>query len=93
MLQVHPGQSEAFLDAAAPAPIHLPNHKSATEKHPSFAREQISKLSQTGAARLWPFQRPPKVVLPLGVAANAAGKLRLVLDGGYVNLWAEYRPF
>ena len=80
----------SFLDADTPQPIHLPNHRSisSTPEHAAFTAEQISRLEATGAAKRWPFQRPPRVVLPLGVAANSAGKLRLVLDGGYVNLWA-----
>ncbi len=83
-------QLEKFLDAPEPQPIHLPNHRSisSSPEHTAFTREQIGKLDKSGAAKAWPFQRPPKVVLPLGVATNAAGKLRLVLDGGYVNLWA-----
>lgn len=80
----------SFLDAPQPQPIHFPNHKSisSTQEHAAFTSEQISRLEQTGAAKRWPFKHPPKVVLPLGVATNSAGKLRLVLDGGYVNLWA-----
>lgn len=83
----------SFLEAPEPQPIHLPNHQSIskTAEHAAFTGEQISKLESTGAARRWPFQRPPRVVLPLGVATNSAGKLRLVLDGGYVNLWAGER--
>jgi hypothetical protein len=85
-----PQEVARFLDASQPQPIHLPNHQSisSTQQHADFTREQISKLEQTGAAKRWPFKHPPRVVLPLGVATNAAGKLRLVLDGGYVNLWA-----
>jgi hypothetical protein len=84
----------SFLDAPEPQPIHLPNHRSisSTPEHATFTSEQIGKLEGSGAAKTWPFKRPPKVVLPLGVAANAAGKLRLVLDGGYVNLWAGKHP-
>ena len=80
----------SFLDASEPQPIHLPNHRSIsdTPEHASFASEQLRRLEETGAARAWPFEEPPKVVLPLGVATSSAGKLRLVLDGGYVNLWA-----
>jgi hypothetical protein len=70
----------------------LPNHRS-FEQNEQFGREAVSKLHACGAAKKWPFPWPPRVVLPLGVAIVEGRKPRLVLDGGYTNLFCRYRQF
>lgn len=55
---------------------------------------QVETLVSTGAAMEWHFEEgPPKVVLPLGVVVNGAGKERLVLDGRYTNAYSKYQRF
>jgi len=75
-----------------PQPIWLPNHRSFEENKP-FALEAVAKLARSRSLLEWPFPFPPRVVLPLGVAIVEGRKPRLVLDGGYVNLFLKYLAF
>ncbi len=56
-------------------------------QHSDFVRETIRKLMQTGAMRPWAGKAPPMLISGLGVVANRKGKLRLILDCKYLNLY------
>ena len=87
-----PDAVEHFIAADRPQPIHLPNHRS-FEENGEFGRDAVAKLAACNAIKRWPFPQPPRVVLPLGVALAEGRKPRLVLDGGYTNLFCRYQSF
>lgn len=65
-----------------------------SEEDMQFARKEVAENVRRGSVWVWPFKHcRPHVVLALAVARNAEGKLRLILDARYVNLWLEYLPF
>ena len=86
---------EQLLHRSTPGNIRLPNLKSC-DKHTDFVTEEIYALAKSGRIRewWWPDGKPPTCILPLGVAVRAiTGKLRLIFDGRYINLFAKYEPF
>lgn len=74
-----------------PTPCWLPNHPSA-RAGASFVTEKVNEGVQWGTIRQCP-RSDVQCVLPLGVAANAAGKQRLIWDGRHVNRFLPEHPF
>ncbi|KAL0020912.1 hypothetical protein WJX77_010448 [Trebouxia sp. C0004] len=72
-----------------PSQVHFANRVSCMH-HSDFVRETIQKLLQTGAMKPWEGTAPPMVISGLGVVANRKGKLRLILDCRYLNLYLRY---
>ena len=73
------------------APIHLLNHPSAFANK-AFVSEAVATGIRAGTMRV--CNREDLIcVLPLGVAINSAGKLRLIWDGRHVNKHLRKRPF
>lgn len=60
------------------------------EQHSDWVSEHIAGLLQVGTLRRWPAEWPrPDVVSGLGVVPKAGGKLRLILDCRYLNLFVR----
>ena len=88
-------QVEQLLTSSSPGRVRLPNLKSC-DKHADFVTAEVHALAASGRVRewWWPGGQPPVCILPLGVAVRAiTGKLRLIFDGRYINLFAKYEPF
>eukprot|EP00873_Tetraselmis_striata_P021799 jgi/Tetstr1/442063/TSEL_030242.t1 len=80
---------------AEPQSVHLGNLPSVDE-HLEFARQEVKAMAESHRVYEWhwPDGRPPTCILPLGVAVRAVdGKLRLIFDGRYINLFAPYEAF
>jgi Reverse transcriptase (RNA-dependent DNA polymerase) len=74
-----------FVAAERPAGRVLRNLPFDSSEDAAFARQAVAELVRTGAAVR--VDLIPKLVLPIGVAINDAGKRRLILDARYLNLW------
>ena len=72
-----------------PSPVQFANRVSCMQ-HPDIVRDTIQKLTQTGAMIPWTGEAPPVVISGLGVVANRKGKLRLILECRYLNLFLRY---
>ena len=78
--------------ATGPPPaVHLANAKSAFE-NPAFVSAAIAEGVRLGT--MAPCARDQLTcIMPLGVAFNSAGKMRLIWDGRHVNRHLPYEPF
>ena len=63
-------------------PIHDPAHR-------QFVADEVARLLSVGAIAVSSTQ--PRLVHPIGVAENN-GKLRLILDARFLNLWTPSPP-
>ncbi len=72
-----------------PSTVQFANRASCMQ-HNDFVKESIKKLVQTGAMKPWTGRAPPVVISGLAVMANRKGKLRLILDCKYLNLFLRY---
>ena len=85
--------ARGILSADSPASVVLGN-RFANEEHRNFAREQIRTNVARGAVVEWKWKGlRPWIVLPLSVCVNSAGKMRLIVDGRYVNLFLRRMLF
>lgn len=75
-----------LYDTADPPQYEERNHRM-TAEHTSFANEEVTNLLRVGAVRRAAVK--PRVVMPLAVASNSKGKLRLVYDARYINLFCD----
>ena len=66
-----------------PSPVWLRNHPSAVS-HRDFVSSKVAEGVATGTMRHC-TRAELTCILPLGVAVNSAGKLRLIWDGRHVN--------
>lgn len=84
----------AFLDCDTPRQVHFANRVSCTFYN-EFVREQRDELLASGALVAWSTVSAvkPQVVNGLGVVKNHKGKLRLILDCRYLNLFLPYEHF
>jgi hypothetical protein len=78
-----------MYDAPEPPPYMAHNHPVPLELRP-FVDTTIADGVRAGSMKA--VAERPKVVLPLGVALNAAGKPRVILDARYLNLWTPSPP-
>ena len=84
---------DRMLQQPRPPAMSFANRFGSDEEE-SFARSEIAENIARGSVLRWPFaEHRPHVVLSLAIARNAEGKLRLILDARYVNLWLQYLPF
>ena len=65
-----------------PEKADLPNNKFSL-KNEKFELESISEMLKIGSIK--EVKAPPKVINPLSVSENLAGKKRLILDLRYIN--------
>ena len=65
-----------------PEKADLPNNKFSL-KNEKFELESISEMLKIGSIK--EVKAPPKVINPLSVSENSAGKKRLILDLRYIN--------
>ena len=65
-----------------PEKVNLPNNKSLPKKE-KFVLESISEMLKIGSIK--EVKVPPKVINPISVSKNSAGKKRLILDLRYIN--------
>ena len=65
-----------------PEKAHLPNNKSSL-KNVKFVLGSISEMLKIGSIK--EVKASPKVINPLSVSKNSAGKKRLILDLRYIN--------
>ena len=78
-------------DSERPPRKIFPNHQSC-KKHETFVSSEILKRVTTGALLVWgkvEDGNPPHLVLPL---TGEPSKLRLCIDGRFLNLWMQDRP-
>ena len=80
---------EKLLLGDKPSQVQFANRVSCMQ-HSDFVRETIQTLLQTGTMQPWECKAPPRVISGLGVVANRKGKLRLILDCRYLNLYLRY---
>lgn len=87
-------QAEGLLDRDSPGPVQFLNRTS-VEDHLDFVLEEATRLRESGAWKTpeeLGMARPPFLIHGLGVVVNRHGKLRLVVDARYLNLflrWAQ----
>jgi hypothetical protein len=72
-----------------PPPFRAPNHDLVYE-HAGFARSTLNAALSSGAVSTVCRSRL-RCIMPLGVAVNAEGKLRLIYDARYVNSYVCYQ--
>ena len=65
-----------------PEKAHLPDNKLSL-KNEKFVLDSISEMLKIGSIK--EVKAPPKVINPLSVSENLAGKKRLILDLRYIN--------
>ena len=65
-----------------PQKAHVPNNKFSL-KNERFVLDSISEMLKIGCIK--EVKTPPKVINPLSVSENSAGKKRLILDLRYIN--------
>lgn len=82
-------QVPALLTGNRPAQVHFPNRVSC-HMYKDFVRETLQSLLCVGALRHWMGKKPPIVISGQGVVKNRKGKLRLILDCRYLNLFLKY---
>lgn len=84
----------ALVDCDVPGQVHFANRKSCL-CYGDFVREQRDVLLASGALIQWDSisVTKPQVVNGLGVVKNHKGKLRLILDCRYLNLFLPYEHF
>ena len=58
-----------------------------------FVDQTIQELVQVGSLVEWQGPRPPVVINGMGVVKNRKGKLRLILNCRYVNMFLMYAHF
>ena len=76
-------------DAPSPPRFHAPNRPMPDEIHRDFVSAEIKRLLQVNAIQI--SAEMPHIVCPLGVVQNK-GKLRMILDARYTNLWSPSPP-
>ena len=83
-----------MLDRDTPGQVHFANMGSCMY-YGDFVRQQRDELLASGALVEWDkvSAGQPKVVNGLGVVKNHKGKLRLILDCRYLNLFLPYEHF
>jgi hypothetical protein len=74
-----------------PPAFSAPNHDSVYE-HANFVRGALKAALSSGAISAI-CRSKLRCIMPLGVAANAEGKLRLIYDARYVNSYVHYQKF
>ena len=87
--------AEEMLAGTKPGDAAFLNRES-VDQHPEFVREEVQSLLKVGAWRTWQslgMTQPPTLLHGLGVAVNRKGKLRLVVDARYLNLFIRYAAF
>ena len=85
-------EAAAMMRGAFPQPALLRNGLG-SDAHDAFADEKVAEAERVGAVRRWPFEGKPWCVNPLRVDQTWAGKLRLILDCRYLNLFLQYFRF
>lgn len=83
-----------YINCDSPKSVHFANRVSC-KYYSKFVREQRDELLATGALTSWSSvsEEVPQVVSGLGVVKNHKGKLRLILDCRYLNLFVPYQHF
>jgi hypothetical protein len=80
-----------LLRGNRPGKVQFANRRS-VQVHEAFVKTSLEDLLSTGALREV-AEEQVQVCSGLGVAANRKGKLRLILDARYINLFDKYVPF
>lgn len=89
---VGPARVQDFLTGNRPHRVRFPNHAS-FYKHWEFSQAEIRKNLKSGAVGVWLKEwGPPEVISPMGVV-ESAGKLRLICNDRYLNMFLEPIPF
>eukprot|EP00884_Botryococcus_braunii_P019873 jgi/Botrbrau1/656/Bobra.0161s0044.1 len=89
-----PGQGQRvreLLQGDRPGKVQFANRKS-VELHAEFVKASLEDLLHTGALMEVTGDKV-QVCSGLGVVANRKGKLRLILDARYINLFDKYVSF
>ena len=89
---VGPELVREMLHRNQPAPVHFANRVSCS-MYKQFVDQTIQELVQIGSLVEWQGPRPPVVINGMGVVKTRKGKLRLILDFRYVNMFLMYEHF
>lgn len=87
--------SDLLLSSPAPGEVRLPNLANTIEHH-HFVTKRIRDLlaSRRVAEWWWPGGQTCHCILALGVDQSPiSGKLRLIFDARFLNLWHAYESF
>ena len=84
-------RARELLQGDKPGKVQFANRKS-VQLHEAFVKTSLEDLLNTGAVREVAEDKV-QVCSGLGVAANRKGKLRLILDARYINLFDKYVSF
>lgn len=88
----YPGRDpEAFLTGDRPHKVSFKNHQS-LYKHWDFSAKTLLQLVQWGAVEILDDESQIQVISPLGVA-DQDGKLRLILNARYLNVFLKNLEF
>lgn len=75
-----------------PKSVHLPNSSTVTQ-YAEFVRGEIDGLLKVGSLAVWDKNEPITVINGLAVVKNRHGKLRLILNAQYINVFDTYESF
>lgn len=89
---VGPEATPNMLNRDKPAPVRFANRVSCSIYN-KFVRENIQELVSVGALAAREAPEFPVVINGLAVVKNRQGKLRLILDCRYVNMFIMYDHF
>jgi hypothetical protein len=85
-------QVDEYLSGDRPHQVYFANMRSAST-HEQFVDDEVVKQKRLGVFITWPYDEPPQVISPIGVAVDRKGKRRLVHGLMYVNAFEEYDHF
>ena len=89
---VGPDAVHGMLHRDQPAHVQFANRISCS-MHKQFVTDTIQDLIRVGSLVEWQGLQPPVVINGMGVVKNRKGKLRLILDCRYVNMFSMYAHF
>ncbi len=88
--ELPPDRISSMLTGERPHRIAFRNRVSCNQ-HADWVAEHLNELVEVGALRHWPPEwGEPVVISGMGVVPKAGGKLRLILDCRYLNLFVRY---
>lgn len=85
------GKTQWVSGVPSPPPSSLPNHKINNTRHQEFLKSEVNKLLAQGVISVATTQ--PHLIMPLMVAENAEGKMRLILDARFLNCFLDPEKF
>ena len=87
-----PDAVHSMLHRDLPAQVQFANRVSCS-MHKQIVDKSIHELVAVGSLMPWQRPQPPEVINGMGVVQNRKGKVRLILDARYVNMFVPYEHF